>query len=126
MDWLDDLPLAVVSRIYFQQDGAPAHNAAVVIQFLRREFNDRLIATNGPVFWPPRSPDLTPLDFFLWGTIKNLVYKDIPENEHILRQRVLDAFSTFDGRKLRRVQANIRKRAEICVAQRGGHIEHLL
>jgi hypothetical protein len=25
--------------------------------------------------WPPRSPDLTPLDFFLWGTLKERIYQ---------------------------------------------------
>jgi hypothetical protein len=25
------------------------------------------------VEYPPRSPDLTPLDFFLWGALKNAV-----------------------------------------------------
>ena len=33
------------------------------------------IGKGGPVAWPPRSPDLTLLDFFLWGHIKSLVYK---------------------------------------------------
>jgi hypothetical protein len=27
-----------------------------------------------PVAWPPRSPDLTPSDFFLWGCVKDQVY----------------------------------------------------
>lgn len=30
------------------------------------------IGRGGPVLWPPRSPDLTHLDFFLWGYLKNL------------------------------------------------------
>lgn len=32
------------------------------------------MGTGGPVFWSPRSPDLTPMDFFLWNYLKNLVY----------------------------------------------------
>ncbi|CAD0200597.1 unnamed protein product [Chrysodeixis includens] len=28
----------------------------------------------GPVRWPPRSPDLTPMDFFLWGFVKGEVH----------------------------------------------------
>jgi hypothetical protein len=30
---------------------------------------------HGPIARPPRSPDLTPLDFFLWGYVKNTVYQ---------------------------------------------------
>ena len=31
--------------------------------------------TNIP--WPPRSPDLTPMDFILWGYIKKLAYSEL-------------------------------------------------
>lgn len=44
-DRLENMPMGVINRIYFQQDTAPPHNAAIVIQLFRREFNDRLIAT---------------------------------------------------------------------------------
>ncbi|GFX59897.1 uncharacterized protein TNCV_4984101 [Trichonephila clavipes] len=33
------------------------------------------IGHGGPVAWPPRSPDLNSLDFFLWGYLKSLVYQ---------------------------------------------------
>ena len=48
----------------------------VTIDFLKGKFDERVISRNGPVEWPPRSCDLTPLDFFVWGHIKSLVYAD--------------------------------------------------
>jgi len=63
-EFLENLPLIEEQRLYFQQDGAPSHNAHHIMDYLRLKFGQRLIATNGPVRWPPRSPDLTPLDFF--------------------------------------------------------------
>ncbi|GFW48277.1 hypothetical protein TNCV_1108401 [Trichonephila clavipes] len=39
----------------------------VTIDLLKDTFGDRLISRFGPVNWPPRSCDLTPLDYFLWG-----------------------------------------------------------
>lgn len=49
----------------FQQDGAPPHFAATVRQFLNDTFPGRWIGRRGPMMeWPPRSPDMTPLDFF--------------------------------------------------------------
>ena len=33
------------------------------------------ISRGGPTAWPPRSPDLTQLDFFVWGFIKDVVYR---------------------------------------------------
>ncbi|KAJ4449979.1 hypothetical protein ANN_01386 [Periplaneta americana] len=33
------------------------------------------------VQWPTRSPDLSPLDFFLWGTVKDSVYQNILQHQ---------------------------------------------
>jgi len=38
-------------------------------------FLRRWVGRGGPTVWPPRSPDLTPLDFFAWGFIKDVVYR---------------------------------------------------
>ncbi|GFV40335.1 uncharacterized protein TNCV_4900541 [Trichonephila clavipes] len=46
----------------------------VTIDLFKDTFGDRLISRFGPVNWPPRSCDLTPLDYFLWGYVKSLVY----------------------------------------------------
>ncbi|GFW47015.1 hypothetical protein TNCV_3486271 [Trichonephila clavipes] len=45
---------------------------------IERHVGDCLISRFGPVNWPPRSCDLTPLDYFLWGYLKALVYADKP------------------------------------------------
>ena len=60
----------------FQQDGAPAHTSRLVTEYLQRKLGDRWISKRGPVNWPPRSPDLTPLDFFLWGYVKDKLYSE--------------------------------------------------
>ena len=60
--------------IWFQQDGAPAHTARQTIDLPRQHFPGRLISKFGDLNWPPRSPDLTAPDFFLW---------DISKIEHI-------------------------------------------
>jgi hypothetical protein len=38
-------------------------------------FPGRWVGRDGPNPWPPRSPDITPLDLFLWGYVKDIVYK---------------------------------------------------
>ena len=76
-DLMDDLPLAVRQDMWFQQDGAPAHYTLEVQEFLNKTYPARWIGRGGPVAWPPRSPDLTPLDFFSWGYIKSLIYERI-------------------------------------------------
>lgn len=50
--------------IIFQQDGAPPHWSNIVRTALNNAFPNRWIGRGGPIAWPPRSPDITPLDFF--------------------------------------------------------------
>ena len=66
-EMLENVPLQVRQRLWFQQDGAPAHFALDVREYLNNIFPNGWIGRGGPVQWPPRSPDLTPMDFFIWG-----------------------------------------------------------
>ncbi|GFT91972.1 uncharacterized protein TNCV_125021 [Trichonephila clavipes] len=83
-----------VQELWFQQDGATCHTARTTIDLLKDTFGDRLISRFGPVNWPPRSCDLTPLDYFLWGYVKSLVYADKPQTlghlEDIIRRVIAD------------------------------------
>jgi hypothetical protein len=67
-------------RIHFQQDGAPSHCLEEVREYLNTRFPGRWIGQAAPIAWPPRSPDLTLLDFFLWGFVKDRVFVHLPEN----------------------------------------------
>ncbi|GFW01034.1 uncharacterized protein LOC103524116 [Trichonephila clavipes] len=58
-------------ELWFRQDGATCHTARATIDLLKDTFGDRLISRFGPVNWPPRSCDLTPLDYFLWLYVKS-------------------------------------------------------
>ncbi|GFV56214.1 putative transposable element [Trichonephila clavipes] len=64
-----------VQELWIQQDGATCHTASATIDLLKDTFGDRLISRFGPLNWPPRSCDLIPLDYFLWGYVKSLVYE---------------------------------------------------
>ena len=58
-------------------------------QVLNDKDPNRWIGRGGPVPWPPTSPDFTPLDFFLWGPMKSLVYDTPGESEQSLIARIL-------------------------------------
>ena len=55
---------------YFQQDGAPPHYGICVRRWLDQQFPHSWIGCRGPMEWPARSPDLNPLDFYLWGVLE--------------------------------------------------------
>ena len=50
---------------------------------------------DGPTPWPPRSPDITPLDFFLWGYVKDKVFSTPVPDITNLKGRITDAFATI-------------------------------
>jgi hypothetical protein len=59
-----------------------------VRHWLDRQFPDHWIARHGPVEWPLRSPGLTPLDFYLWGHLKAVVYQVNIQNFNHLEERI--------------------------------------
>ena len=62
---LEDIPLMVRSQMYFQHDGAPPHYTRHVREYVNESFPNHWLGRGGPVPWAPRSPDLTPLDYYL-------------------------------------------------------------
>lgn len=122
----EKIPLAELETLWFQHDGAPPHNGINVCEFLNHEFPDRWIGNRGVVRWPARSPDLTPPDYFLWGTLKNRVYKTEIQDIEQLKDRIHAAFRSIRRRDLRRTIENMKKRIGNCIAQNGGLFEHLM
>ncbi|KAL1267623.1 hypothetical protein QQF64_032986 [Cirrhinus molitorella] len=59
---------------FFQQDGAPPHYGCQVRAFLDEQFPEKWIGRRGPVEWPPKSPDLTPLDLSLGSSEGNCLW----------------------------------------------------
>lgn len=74
--------------LWFQQDEAPPHFAQPVREYLNYVFANRWIGRRGEVEWPARSPDLSPLDFFLLGHVKNEVYKEKPNDVEHLKDKI--------------------------------------
>ncbi|GBO39843.1 hypothetical protein AVEN_170866-1 [Araneus ventricosus] len=70
----EDLPLSDLRNVWFQHDGTPPHKVSGVQEYIRDTFQQQVIGYGGCVEWPPRSPDLNPLNFFLWGSIQQRVY----------------------------------------------------
>ncbi|GFV69240.1 hypothetical protein TNCV_3861631 [Trichonephila clavipes] len=73
---------------------------------MKDTFGDRLISRFGPVNWPPRSCDLTPLDYFLWGYVKSLVYADKPQTLDHLEDNIRRVISDIRPQMLKKVIEN--------------------
>lgn len=70
-DALEDEPFPVLQGLRRQEDRSLPHNGRIVTEILNRTFANQWIGFRGFVNWSPRSPDLNPLDYFLWGYVKN-------------------------------------------------------
>ena len=64
------------------------------IWFLDATFPNRWIGRDGPTPWPPRSPDITPFDFFLWGYVKDKVFSTPVPDITNLKARITDGIAT--------------------------------
>ena len=92
----------------FQQDNAICHTACVTMDILGGEFGEHLN-------WPPRSCDLTPLDFFfffffLWGCVKSHGYTDKPASFDALKENIEAFICEIPAEMLKRVCKNWTKR----------------
>ncbi|GFV04346.1 integrase catalytic domain-containing protein [Trichonephila clavipes] len=115
-----------VQELWFQQDGATCHTAHATTDLLKDTFGDRLISRFGPVNWPPRSCDLTPLDYFLLGYVMSLVYADklqtLDHLEDIIRRVIAD----IRPQMLEKVIENWTSRLDYIRASRGSSVPEII
>ena len=116
---LDELDII---DIWFQQDGATSHTARVTIDLLKSNFGEPVSSRNGPVEWPPRSCDLTPLDFFLWVHIKSLVYANKPATLDDLKDNIQREIANIPFKMCARLVENWVQRIDRCKRACGGHM----
>ncbi|GFV50588.1 uncharacterized protein TNCV_3122851 [Trichonephila clavipes] len=115
-----------VQELWFQQDGATCHTARATIDLLKDTFGDSLISSFGPVNWPPRSCDLTPLDYFLWGYVKSLVYADKPQTLDHLEDNIRRVIADIRPQMLEKVIENWTSRLDYIRASRGSPMPEIM
>ncbi|KAJ4447737.1 hypothetical protein ANN_09745 [Periplaneta americana] len=114
------------SGFILNHDGAPPHFDRRIRNHLNATFPDRWIGRSGPVPWPPRSPDLTPLDFFLWGDVKCFVYETPIDTAEDLVTHVVEAAHVIRDNVglFERCRHSIVRRYQVCNAFNGRQFEH--
>ncbi|GFV68612.1 hypothetical protein TNCV_2274751 [Trichonephila clavipes] len=102
------------------------NGARATIDLLKDTFGNRLISRFGPVNWPPRSCDLTPLDYFLWGYVKSLVYADKPQTLDHLEDNIRRVIADVRPQMLEKVIENWTSRLDCIRASRGSPMPEIL
>lgn len=115
-----------MEHYWFQQDGAPPHTSKFAIDKMKKWFPGRLISKHGDIDWPPRSPDLTPPDFYLWGFLKSVVYKSKPKTLAELKNNIRREIRKISAATLEKVMKNAEKRAYLAIKEKGGHLQDII
>ena len=122
---LQSVPLQTRRQVYYQHDGTRPHFSQVVRQYVNQKFPNRWIGRGGTPNWPPRSPDLNPLDYHVWGSMKAMVCAH-KVNTRELFQRILSAARTIKkAAVLRKFTISMVTRVLKYIQADGGHFKQL-
>ena len=92
-----------------------AHTARRSMGMLRELFPGRLVSLRGDISWPPRSPDISPPDFFLWGYLMTEMYKHRPRNLQELKDVIRQEVAAIPREVTRRTMGSFRERLRECL-----------
>ena len=102
-----------MGNIWFQKDGATYHTAEATLDV--RALFLKIISRRAYVVWPPRSCDLTPLDYDLWGAVKDKCYADKPETIDALKDNIREVIGEMQLHTIDNVLKNLTNRVGYCV-----------
>ena len=102
------------------------HTAEATLDVLRPVFEDRIISRSADVIWPPRSCDLTPWNYYLWGTVKDKCYADKPQTIDALKDNIREVIGEIQLHTTYNVFKNWNNRVGYCMANRGSHLNEII
>lgn len=110
-------------EIYFRQGGTPPHNHRDVRAYLDTTLLNRWIGRRG-VWFPSHFPELTPMVFFLWVYLKDMVYCTKPGVDE-LKEEIERQCLTFPNEMLCNIVESIGLRYWLCLESCGHQFEYL-
>ena len=76
----------------------------------------RIISSRADVVWPSRSCDLTPLNYYLWGSVKDKCYADKLQTIDALKNNIREAIGEIQLHTIDNVLKNWTDRVGYCMA----------
>lgn len=104
----------------FQQDGASVHHTRENIQFIKEKFKT-VISLDADIKWPPCSPDLSPLDYWLWGQVKPKCTPTADFEE--MKREFTEIIHSINSDTIKRAIDSWPERLRLCLQQNGGRFE---
>ena len=103
----------------FQQDSAPSHKAIVTQDWLSENFYDHVT----PNMWPPNSPDLNPMDYYVWSVVERETNRHPHSTIAALKAAIVQVMSKMNRDPLITACGRFRARIEAVIEAKGGFIE---
>ena len=97
-----------IGNIWFQQDCTTCH------------------LVEADVVCPPRSCDLTPLDYYLWRAVEDKCYADKTERIDALKDNIREAIWKIQLHTIDNVLKNSTDRVGYCMVSRGSHLNEII
>ena len=95
--------------------------------WLQERFGDHLISGGTDFPYPARSPDLTLPDFFLWGFLKDNVFRQpLPRDLPELRDKITNIINSVSIQTCHNVTKNLQQRLHLCLQESGGYVQHII
>jgi len=120
---MDDMD---TDNMWFQQDNPTCHTPHAMMDILHERFEGMVISRDGEVNWPPRSCDLTPLNFFLWGYLKSQIYTNKPQTIDALKINITNAIQQIQPDLYEKVIENWTARIHVTKRSRDGHLSDVI
>ena len=106
----------------FQQDGAPCHRSAAAQEYCQKNYRSFW----GKESWPPASPDLNVLDYFVWGWLQDYVNKKEPRSRQSLIAAAREAAHALPLDLVKKAVDGWYKRVALCAQENGMQFKHRL
>jgi hypothetical protein len=110
--------------VVFKHDRVPTQMHNELAKFLKKHFPERRIGRRWSNFWPPRFPEITTLEFLLWGFVKEEIYvPPVPMTLNNLKVRILTATAKSYQPLLQNVWHEVEYRLVVCRLTNGANTE---
>ena len=103
----------------WQQDSAPAHKSKETQAWLQKECYDFVPFSH----WPSSSPDLNPLDYFVWSYVENITNMTSPNTKASLIATIRRVFTELPPALVKKACSQFRIRIKAVIEAEGGYIE---
>ena len=109
-----------IGNIWFPQHGATYHTATLDV------FEDHVINPRADVVCTARCCDLTPLDYYLWGTVNDKCYADKPETTEALKHNIREVIGKIQLHTIDNMLKNWTDRISYRMASRNSHLNKIV